>query len=414
MILFWLTAALMIAIALALILPPLLRARPASGPDRRRLDAALHYARIEELDADYAGGALDEAAYRQARLELERAGLQALERDQQVPRATAGASPTTAVVLALLVPTVSFGLYLTLGQPEAILGARPAGDGATADMPHSVTEMVARLEARLREQPNDAVGWRMLGRSYAVMNELEKSRAAFATALKLQNDDVGVLLEYAEVLIRLDREDLYAETRAILDAARRSAPDEPRVLWLSGIAAYQAGDFARAVDLLEQFQSRVPLQGEPARIVADLLAQARAGGGPAPPSAAGAAPAPAVKPAPSGPGLDVRVSLQPELADRAGPADTVFIFARAAQGPRMPLAVVRVPVAKLPTTVRLDDSLAMTPALRLSNFSRVVVGARISKSGSAQPSSGDLQGASEPIDLSKVTEIAVAIDDVVP
>ena len=97
------------------------------------------------------------------------------------------------------------------------------------------------------------------------------------------------------------------------------------------------------------------------------------------------------------PALQVRVSLNAALQDQAGPDDTVFVYARSVKGPRMPLAIVRKQVRDLPMTVVLDDSLAMSPAMTLSKFDQVTVGARISKSGNAMPQSGDLQGSVSPV-----------------
>ncbi len=128
------------------------------------------------------------------------------------------------------------------------------------------------------------------------------------------------------------------------------------------------------------------------------------------------APAPTAAPrtAAAGARLEVNVSLDPALATRAAPNDTVFIFAQAAQGPRMPLALVRQQVQSLPATVSLDDSTAMTPAMRLSQFQEVVVGARVSKSGQATPQSGDLEGRSAIIRLDTANTVTVTIDRVIP
>ena len=119
-------------------------------------------------------------------------------------------------------------------------------------------------------------------------------------------------------------------------------------------------------------------------------------------------------PAAAAAAIQVNVSLDPQLAAQAQPDDTVFIFARAAQGPRMPLAIVRKQVRDLPLSVSLDDSLAMSPAMVLSKFTEVTVGARISRSGNAMPQSGDLQGSKSPVVVGKDSNVEITIDSRVP
>ena len=108
-----------------------------------------------------------------------------------------------------------------------------------------------------------------------------------------------------------------------------------------------------------------------------------------------------------------RVSLDPKLHGRAAASDTLFIYARSAQGPRMPLAIVRTTAGEWPHAFRLDDSMAMTPAAKLSNANEVVIEARVSKTGNAKPSPGDLQGASAAVKPG-ARDVLIVINDVVP
>ena len=112
--------------------------------------------------------------------------------------------------------------------------------------------------------------------------------------------------------------------------------------------------------------------------------------------------------------IDVQVNLASVLLKKASPEDTVFIFARASEGPRMPLAIVRKQVKDLPVRVTLDDSTAMSPAMRLSKFKQVVISARVSKSGDATPRSGDLSGSSAAIQPGEVTGVIITIDQILP
>src|SRR5690349_6071866 len=121
-----------------------------------------------------------------------------------------------------------------------------------------------------------------------------------------------------------------------------------------------------------------------------------------------------VAPTSAAPRLTVNVTLDPKLKDKLDANATLFVFARAASGPPMPLAIQRLKAGQLPVTVTLDDSMSMMPAMRLSKFAQVVVGARVSKSGNAMPQSGDLQTLSSPIASSRGEPIALEIDQVVP
>jgi cytochrome c-type biogenesis protein CcmH len=132
-----------------------------------------------------------------------------------------------------------------------------------------------------------------------------------------------------------------------------------------------------------------------------------------PATASAAAPAPAKAAVTGDASVSGTVKLAPALKGAASPTDTVFVFARAAQGPRMPLAILRKQVKDLPLTFKLDDSLSMNPAMKISNFKDVVVGARISKSGNAMPQSGDLQGQSDVVSVGS-GKIEILINNVTP
>jgi cytochrome c-type biogenesis protein CcmH len=195
--------------------------------------------------------------------------------------------------------------------------------------------------------------------------------------------------------------------------------------------AYQEGRPAEAVATWQTILAEVDPAGQEAVAIRQMIAEAQGRSATAEPAAGSGAgaPAPAAEgtasappsaavdqPAAAGAGarIQVSVSLAPALSAKADPADTVFVFARAASGPPMPLAVQRIKVADLPATVTLDDSLAIVPSLRLSAFPQVVVGARVSKGGQAAPSPGDLEGLVGPLDLAATPTTAVTVDRIRP
>lgn len=422
MVIFWLCALLLVGATLALLVPPLLgRRQPAlvhpAGPD-----TALFRDRLARLEHERRDGQLTDESYREARGELERELLAEADGAPTPAQRRPSSSPLMAILVVAFVPLAAFGLYLQLGTPGAFDGtstmpaSRPAQSpvqqaAASGQIPHSLEEMVARLEARLADAPDDADGWVMLGRSYAAFNRLPESRDALLEANALRPDHPLTLVALAETLAGLQGNRLDGEPERLVRRALAMAPDFPRALWLVGVIDYRRGDGAAAAASWRRLLHVGGLGEAETRRVRDAIAAAE--GVPAattPPATASAARAGSAAAA----ALTVHVSLAPELAPRASPSDVVFVFARAAQGPPMPLAVSRHTVAELPLTVTLDDSMAMAPQMRLSMFDAVVVGARISRSGSATPSPGDLRGQTPPLSPAGAGATSVLIDGVVP
>jgi cytochrome c-type biogenesis protein CcmH len=195
------------------------------------------------------------------------------------------------------------------------------------------------------------------------------------------------------------------------------APDHQGALMLLGFAAMNTGAYQQTIDAWQRLLAQRDPASEGAQVLrngiarAQQLLTARQQATPEP-----VAPAPAAVPE-TGPRIAVTVDLAPALRDRLAPEDTLFIFAKAAGGPPMPLAAVRQPARDFPVQVVLDDSQAMMPALKLSNFHQIIVSARISKAGEVTAQAGDLQGASEPLTLdggSQTQAVALVIDRVVP
>lgn len=285
--------------------------------------------------------------------------------------------------------------------------------GPTAEQ---INTMVDQLAERLKQQPDDMEGWTMLARSYTVLGRHAEAIPIYQKVLAARGDDATVLADYADSLAMSQGRQLSGEPLALLQRAIKADPVHTKALSLIGTEAFIRKDYQAAVDYWERIVKSGKVQPELAEQVQGGIDEARRLGD-MPPSAkvAGATGVGGdVKPqAAAGAGFVAgEITLSAALKDQASPDDTVFIFARAAEGPRMPLAALRRKVRDLPVTFRLDDSMGMTPQMKLSNFPQVVVGARISKSGEPTPQPGDLQGASQPVALG--TEgIRVEIGEVV-
>jgi len=403
---FWIAVCLMIAAALAFVLPPLLGRQRRAHATHEAANLAIYQEKRAELAADRAAGLLDDAAFAAACAELDRELLRDVSAQPPTPGAGAAASPYPAIVIAVLVPLAATGIYLAVGTPALLLEDRAAPANARAGLPQSVQEMVARLEQRLREQPQDTQGWVMLGRSYAALNRLDEARAALEQANRQAPDDPMTLVMLAEVRAGQQGERLDGTPIALVRRALEVAPDFPRALWLAGVHAFNAGRPGEAVTLWQRLLDTAELGPEAAAQVREALAQAGSEAAPAPAAPSAAAPAGDAQ-------VTVRVRLAPELAARLDGSETLFVFARAAQGPRMPLAIARRAARELPLAVTLDDSMAMTPQLTLSSFDQVVISARVSRSGNATPASGDLLGSSAPLAPAPGSTVDVVIDTVV-
>lgn len=423
---FWIAACVMIAVALAFVLPPMLGRYRQPGTTRDAVNLAIHQEKRRELEAEHAAGLLDQAAFDTARTELDRELLGDVAAPDAASTRITPSNPYPAIIVAVLVPLSAFGIYLGVGAPALLLEDRSppadtaAGGAASADaqagLPHSVQEMVARLEQRLREAPEDALGWAMLGRSYAAMGRLDEARDALEQSNRRQPDEPMTLVTLAEVLAGLQGDRLDGRPIALVQRALEVAPGFPRALWLAGVHAFNQDRPGDAQTLWQELLASPDLSPDAAAQVREAVAQASAAATPwasAPPSAASPA-APAANAAPADGGqVSVTVTLAPALAARLDGSETLFVFARAASGPRMPLAIVRRSARELPLHVTLDDSMAMAPQMTLSSADQVVISARVSRSGDATPASGDLLGSSAPLAPGSGHTVEVVIDQIV-
>jgi cytochrome c-type biogenesis protein CcmH len=413
MIAFWIVAVLLMAGALLFILTPLLRKEEVAHPHALRDEVNLMVLRdqLHELDADRAAGTIDAAAYQSSRRELERRVTEDVQPgttlSKNVPRKNA-----VGLLVGLSLPVVAVSLYFLLGNPGGLDPAQTAA--APKDAAHEVTEeqiqaMVTGLAQRLKDSPDDVQGWSMLARSYNALGRFAEAADAYARLVKLVPGNADMLADYADTLAMSLNKSLQGEPEKLIARALEADPKNIKALALSGSAAYERRDYPVAITQWKKILALVPADSDIARSTGDSIGEAQtlAAGkpatAPAPMAAAPTNPAPATGPAapaaPTAAAAEVAGTVELDAALRAQVADTdtVFIFARAAQGPRFPLAVLRKQVKDLPTAFVLDDSMSMVPDAKLSSFPMVVVGARVSKSGSATPTAGDLEGLTEPV-----------------
>lgn len=410
---FWLLAAGMAALALAFIALPLLRNRRRGDIDRDQLNVALIHEQLAELQADMDVGKLDAEAYEAARHDLERELLDAVDDGEQKTQSTSRSGRWVLAVLLPAVPLLAVMIYLQLGAGDLSAQATQARAAQAAGNPgdmseHDLNRMLEQLAQRLREEPNHPEGWMLLGRSYTSMRRYNDAVAAYEQARKYGGDSPELLIDFADTLIAADGGNFSDAAGAMLQQALKQQPDNAKGLWLIGHWNYQRGNYRGALDSWQHVAAQMPPGSENSTVLQQQIQLARAKLG----ESAPAEPAPAADTGTSKTSIQVTVSLDPALRDSAAPDDTLFIFARAVSGPRMPLAIVRKQVRDLPVTVTLDDSMAMSPAMVLSRFPQVSIGARISKTGQAMPTPGDLQGMQSPVSTkSEVDTVSVVINE---
>jgi len=431
---FWIFAAGLIVLAMAFIVFPLLRSRYHTGIDSDALNLSVFKQQLAELDSDLEAGILDRERYDAARRDLEKELLTDVS-DQSGDKLSAPSKTTRWMALsALLVPLIALQLYQWLGSPEIIqrLAGQPAGSAnanahaqaAGANGLPPMEELVRRLAEKLKEQPDNLQGWIMLGRSYMAMKQFPEALDAYDRAMQLDGENVDLLLAYAEAIAGISGNNFTGKAAPLIEKAFGLQPDNANVLWLSGIVAYQQGNFQSALDRWQKLQGLLsPQSGELESVNAAIDdARKQLGLPPSEPELPKIAQAGAADSMPSAgatnvgtsKGVDVQVSLSPELAAKANPNDLVFIYAKAVSGPPMPLAAARKRVSDLPLTLRLDDSMAMMPQMKISGFDQVVVGARVSLSGSPTAQSGDLEGEVKPVVPGQSDQVDVVINRIHP
>lgn len=412
---FWIFCALLLLVALLFVMLPLWRSSAQkSNVVRDAANLEILRDQMAELDADLANGLLTPELYEQGKRELQARLLDEVKEPQGDVAQPRNPHKVLALVIAVLIPMASLGVYLKLGNLNAFL---PQDKHASAEGFGMVLSETAlkELENKLAQKPDDPEGWLLLARSYVNLERYADAVQAYDKLTQLVPNEAQLWADYADALAMVHGQSLLGGPSKLLDKALLLDPNNPKALALSGSAAMERGDYPVAIRDWENLLKQLPNQeSEDAKMVAAGIQQARnflaqVKGGKMPAMAATRAPEPVKSSAPGAERISGTVALSDALKGKAAPDDTVFILARAVEGPKMPLAILRKQVKDLPLKFILDDSMAMNPQMRLSAFDRVVVVARVSKSGNAMPQPGDLQGMSSAIKPG-VSDLKLEID----
>ncbi len=426
---FWIVTALMLLAALAGLAWPLLKKTSGVGIDRNQQNLEIARERLSELEAEYKAAEISDEEFQQVRTEVEKTLADELQSEgtEQKSSATAGALGVAAI--GVLLPVLTLGLYFAIGSPQLINGATAqqqvaSGHGEAAGQ-QSVEQMVQDLAERLKQEPENAEGWFLLGRSLMSMSKYDDAVKAFEVVDKLQPDNPPVMLALANAVAMAQNGKIGGRPEHLVNRALELDPTSTTALWLAGIAAEERGDYKLALlhwgkaeptlKPADQQELRTRMQAAAAKAGVKLeFAQPQMQPQPLPQIASQAKPqakpqAQTQSQAPGKAAIKVKVSLDPALAGKLSPEDTVFVFAKAVNGPPMPLAASRHKVKELPLEVILDDSMAMTPQSKLSSAKQVNISAKISASGNATPQGSDLISATVTVSSDSKEEVTLVI-----
>ena len=422
MITFWIFAVAMVIVALIFLLRPFFLDMKKDEIERSALNVSITKERLSELETELEQDTISQSEYDQTREELEQALLYDVEQETTAVKKVNSHTYNrfTRIALIFSVPVFAISLYAYLGQPDLIEGggkkqaaATPAGHASAngAGSLGTVEQMVEKLAAKLKENPDNAEGWFMLARSYMSMNRYEEAVVALEKTNQLIPNNPVVMLRYADALTMLHGGKISGKPFDLIKRAVAIKPDDPTGLWLIGMGYEEQGEYQKAISYWNLLLPLVKDEKSTNEVKA-LIRRARTKAGIN--IAESSVPATMATEKKEVTSLKVSVSIDKSQLKNVSMEDTVFIFAKATSGPPMPLAVARIKVKDLPIEVTLDDTMAMIPSMKLSNFIKVQVSARVSKSGQPSAQSGDVQSEVRIVNSSQKEKIKLTISEVVP
>ncbi len=398
MTLFWILSAVLLMVALPFVVWPLWR-KSVENSDVLRDAANLEILRDQatELEADLQNSLLTQEAFEQGRRELQVRLLDEVKTTDAPATQPRNPARILALILLVLIPLSSVSLYLAIGNRKAMLPTEQQSDAADGFGVIRSDVALQELEARLVKLPENPDGWMTLARSYTELQRFDDAVRAYGELVKLVPNEAQVWANYADVMAMRNGQSLLGEPSKFLNKALALDPENTSALALAGSAGMERGDYVATITHWQKLLSLLPPDYPDVQMISDGINQAREflavqKGGREKLAKLPSLNAPEKVAANPATAITGKVSLSPALLAKASPDDFVFILARAAEGPKMPLAAIRKRVKDLPVEFTLDDSMAMQPEMKLSGFDRVVVLARVSRSGTPMSSPGDLEG----------------------
>lgn len=414
MLIFWLVVCVMIFIALFFVLRPLFVRNRNRQDSRIEPMLSVYRSRLVEMKTEVEAGLLSETEAAVAENELNKDLLnEVVENKNQVDHSAKPESRNwwAAGITAVLLPVIAISIYMVLGSPD-IASTSPQPHSVDPDSPathpSSIEEMVDQLAVRLESDPGDLQGWLMLTNSYMTLGRYQEAVKVVERLYALHGDEPYIMLRYADVLATANNGRLSGKPAELIQKALTIDPDNITGLWLAGLTEDEQGNQAAAIEYWQRLLPLIKDDKESLERVQQLISRAQGK-----PDDLQQLTAATVKPevkADNSRSIIVDISLSPEFVNDSDPEDRLFIYAKAVDGPPMPLAVVRKKVKDLPLQVTMDDSSAMLPGVKLSDFKQIKISARISKSGDPISQPGDLIGEA----LNETNPVTILINRKIP
>jgi len=398
-------SAILVVIAIAFMLPALLN-RESIKDATREQNISIAREQLTELESRLEKNDIDQNTYNVSKEELEKSLFNDLQQSDSTLKINKKTSWSIDVwVILLLVPLIAIPSYLKLGNlnftkqfdsKEAAQKVVQANVPLKPDGTPDIEKITERLKLEMESNPTDPQGWYMLGRSYMLIERFDEAVESFEKSVSLRPDLADSMLALADALSMTNTGLLSGRPRELVKKALLIEPENVTALWLSGMAASQEGEYPEAIQQWSKVLPFVENRPDDRRAVIGLIEEAKSRIVPekkkqltenASQNKIKEIKAESEKKDIS---ITVKITLSDELKEKASQNDSVFVYAKAMNGPPMPLAAAKKQVKDFPLEVILNDEMAMLPNLKLSSFERVVVGARISKTGKPIPDDGDL------------------------
>ncbi len=422
MIIFITSAVILTLIAVVFIVPALLKKNHPFSDEYDDLNVAIAKDRLKEIKQQLEAGEINQQTYQQLHDELESTlALDLSAVPQKTEQAVKEKNRLMPITLAITVPLLAAGIYSQLGDFNAATGKLVESTVIPGDKNRpkmSIEEAVAMLEQRLAEQPENPDGWFMLAKTYMSMHQYQKAVAAYEKTIELVGDEPELLLRYVDALAMTEDGSLIGSARPVIEKVILMIPDNPMLLWMAGTFEHQQKNYSGALAYWYKLRPKITEDTQSKEQLEQLIQEAESHFN-ANEIAALQQALPAIekpvtekKLVETGVEIKVSVELDPALRDKVTADDTLFIFAKALQGPPMPLAAIKKTVSALPLTVSLNDAMAMMPQMKLSNFEQVRIVAVISKSGRPGTQPGDLFAEASPVNVKSQEKISLIINQV--